>query len=256
MIKLTGIFDSHAHYNDERFSEDFEKVIEENRANGVCNVINIGCDLKSSRESIALAKSLEGFYATVGIHPHEAANADTGYIDALGELALEASVVAIGEIGLDYHYDISPREVQRRVFEEQLKLAASLSLPVVIHSREATADTMELLGKYKPAGVVHCFTGSAQTAADSVKLGLYIGFTGVVTFKNARKTLEAVAATPLDRLLLETDCPYMAPEPFRGERCRSDMIAYTAEAIARVKGISAQEVIDVARENTKRLFSL
>lgn len=256
MTKLTGIFDSHAHYDDKRFSEDLDNVLEEIRENGVCGVINIGCDIETSLASIKLAQNRENFYATVGFHPHEAINAKEGYLDKLRELALEKRVVAIGEIGLDYHYDLSPRDVQRRVFEEQLQLAESLSLPVVIHSREATADTMELVRQYRPRGVVHCFTGSVQTAQECVRLGLYIGFTGVVTFKNARKTLEVVATTPLDRILLETDCPYMSPEPFRGKRCQSDMIAYTAKAIAKVKDISIKEIVDTARENTQKLFSI
>lgn len=253
---MNNIFDSHAHYDDERFKGDLEQVMEHIFSNGVVNVINVGCDIKSSQDSIKLTQKYNAFYASVGIHPHEASNASDGYLAQLKELSFDKKVVAIGEIGLDYHYDFSPRDVQRRVFEEQLELAKLLNLPVIIHSRESTEDTMKLLCKHKPAGVVHCFSGSAQTAAETVKLGMYIGFTGVVTFPNARKTLEAIAETPLDRILLETDCPYMAPVPHRGKRTTSDMIQYVAQVIANVKGMQAQEIIDIANVNTQTLFNL
>lgn len=203
-----------------------------------------------------LANKYKQVYASVGYHPHEASNIYEGYLDNLAELSKNEKVVAIGEIGLDYHYDLSPRDTQQKVFEEQLILAKELDLPVIIHAREATEDYLRLLSRYKPRGVVHCFSGSAETAKIVIELGMYIGFTGVVTFKNARKTLEAVAETPLDKLLLETDCPYMSPEPFRGQRCSSDLIEYTAQAIANVKGMAVQEVIDIARENTLRLFAI
>ncbi|MFZ2538602.1 MAG: TatD family hydrolase [Oscillospiraceae bacterium] len=253
---MQGIFDSHCHYDDEKYDEDREQVIAEIQKNGVCNAINIGCDIESSNDSIKLALKYSFFYAAVGIHPHTAAEVGEGYIAELGAMATNEKVVAIGEIGLDYHYDFSPRDVQQRVFEEQLILANRLNMPTVIHSREATEDTMRILNQYRPKGVVHCFTGSAQTAQEVIKLGMYIGFTGVVTFKNARKTLEVINITPLDRILLETDCPYMAPEPYRGKRSTSDMIEKTAEAVAKVKGLTTQEIIDIARENTKRLFGI
>ena len=253
---MQGIFDSHCHYDDERFAEDREQVIAQIQKNGVCNAINIGCDIESSKDSIKLAEKYPFFHATVGIHPHAAGEVEENYLITLEEMTRNDKVVAIGEIGLDYHYDLSPREVQQRVFEEQLILAKRLDMPVVIHSREATEDTMRLLQKYQPRGVVHCFTGSAQTAIEVVKLGMYIGFTGVVTFKNARKTLEVIDVTPIEHILLETDCPYMAPEPYRGKRCISDMIEKTAETVAKVKGIPTQELIDRARENTKQLFGI
>lgn len=253
---MEKIFDSHAHYDDERFDNDRETLLNELFGNTVCGIINIGCDKNSSQKSILLAKQFDKVYAAVGYHPHEAQNAYDGYLDDLEAFSKEEKVVAIGEIGLDYHYDLSPRETQKRVFEEQLALASKLSLPVIIHAREATEDYLSLLKKHKPQGVVHCFSGSAQTARQVLELDMYIGFTGVVTFKNARKTLEAVAEVPLDRLLLETDCPYMAPEPFRGKRCSSDMIKYTAQAIADVKGIDIDAVIRICAENTRRLFSI
>lgn len=255
-MKYQGIFDSHAHYDDPRFLPDWEELLQSLQASGVCGIINVGCDLKLCESSIALADRYDFFYATVGIHPHDAEEVPQDYLTQLQQFAAHPKVVAIGEIGLDYHYDNSPREDQRRVFEEQLQLAEQLKLPVVIHMREATEEGMELLRKYRPRGVVHCFSGSAEIAEEVVALGMYIGFTGVLTFSNAKRAKRAVQAIPLDRLLLETDCPYMAPTPFRGERCDSSMIAYTAEEMARLKEIPTQQMIDIARENTCRLFGI
>lgn len=253
---MQGIFDSHAHYDDKKFNSDREWVLKHIRENGVCGVINAGCDLKSSKASIALAEKYDFIYAAAGIHPHEADSVSKDVLLAIESMLKHEKVVALGEIGLDYHYDFSPRDKQRDVFEQQLELAQKCSVPVIIHSREAVSDTMLLLGKYKPKGVVHCFAGSAETAKETLRLGMYIGFTGVVTFPNARKTLEVIDVTPMDRLLLETDCPYMAPVPYRGQRTTSDMIQKTAEAVAAVKGISVQTVIDQARENTIKLFGI
>ena len=253
---VSGIFDSHAHYDDKRFRDDLPDVISHLANNGVCAVLNVGCDEQSSLSTVSLAKQIPWFYAAVGIHPHAADELSEHWMDTLMPLFSEEKVVALGEIGLDYHWDTPDRESQRVLFEAQLQLAQQVDLPVIIHSRDACADTMELLHKYNPRGVVHCFSGSAETAKEVVNMGMYVGFTGVVTFSNARKTLEAVRAVPMDRLLLETDCPYMAPVPFRGKRTTSDMIQYTAQAIAEQKGLSAQEVIDIARENTCRLFGI
>lgn len=164
--------------------------------------------------------------------------------------------VAIGEIGLDYHYDFSPRELQKEIFELQLKLSKELDLPVIVHDREAHEDTMTLLKKYRPKGVVHCFSGSVEIAREVLKLGMYIGLGGAVTFKNAKKPVAVAAETDIDRILLETDCPYMAPVPFRGTRCSSDMIAYSAQTIASVKNMDVQTLVDAATENTKRLFGI
>ena len=164
--------------------------------------------------------------------------------------------MAIGEIGLDYHYDFSPRELQKELFELQLKLSKELDLPVIVHDREAHEDTMTLLKKYRPKGVVHCFSGSVEMAREVLKLGMYIGLGGAVTFKNAKKPVAVAAETDIDRILLETDCPYMAPVPFRGTRCSSDMIAYSAQTIASVKNVDVQTLVDAATENTKRLFGI
>jgi TatD DNase family protein len=192
-----------------------------------------------------------------GIHPHRASELDDAALDALAALAASSPRVrAIGEIGLDYHYDFAPRPVQREAFRLQLMLARELDLPVVIHDREAHGETLELLREFRPRGVVHCFSGSAEMAAEVVRLGMYVGFTGVVTFKNAQRPLKAAAAVPPERLLLETDCPYMAPEPYRGRRCDSSMIPFAAEVLAPLKSMSAQELIDLTRRNALQLLGI
>lgn len=252
-----NIFDSHAHYNDERFLDDQDEVIKMIQKQGVCNVINAGCDDNTNKSSIELTKKYPMFYCSVGYHPEYAGQVEDDYISRLEELAKNEKVVAIGETGLDYHYDDgAPADVQKIVFEQQLILAKKLDMPVIIHSREATKDTLELLEKYRPKGVVHCFSGSAETAKRIVGLGMYLGFTGVVTFGNAKKALEAVAQTPIDRILLETDCPYMAPTPRRGKRCTSDLIEYIAIKIAEIKGVDVQTLINTANENTHKCFEL
>ena len=256
MEKLHGIFDSHAHYDDPAFGPDRGEVLASLREAGVEAVMDIGADLMSSRFAAELARGYDFIWAAVGVHPHAAAELPEDWLRQLEELAALPKVRAIGEIGFDYHYDKEWKEAQARVFEEQLRLAARLSLPVVIHDREAHGDTMELLRRYRPAGVVHCYSGSAEMAKEVLSLGMYVGFTGVVTFKNARKALEAAAAVPLDRLLVETDCPYMAPEPFRGRRCDSTMLPHTIGKLAQVKGVSPQELADAAAENARRLFAI
>lgn len=253
---LENILDSHAHYDDPRFDEDRGELLERLFARHVCGIVNVGADLESSRKSLALAEEYPRIYAAVGVHPHGAEGLPGDYLDTLAGLAGHPKAVAIGEIGLDYHYDFSPRPIQKTVFEAQLGLAKELDLPVIIHSREATQDVMELLRRYRPKGVVHCFSGSAETAREVVELGMYVGFTGAVTFKNASKLLLAVQAVPMDRLLLETDCPYMAPVPYRGRRCDSSMIEETARRIGELKETDPRQVVDRARENTCRLFGI
>ncbi|MEG0570621.1 MAG: TatD family hydrolase [Oscillospiraceae bacterium] len=252
----SGIFDSHAHYDSEQFDEDRDAVIKNINDNGVVGVINVGCDIKSSEFSVSIAKKHGFFYCAVGIHPNEVEDIDGDYLEKIAVLASQQKVVAIGEIGLDYHYDSTLRDVQKRVFEHQLQLANELNMPVIIHSREATLDTQVLLKKYKPRGVVHCFSSSKEIAKEDIDAGLYIGFTGVCTFNNAKTILEVIKITPLERILLETDCPYMAPVPFRGQRTTSDMIAKTAETIAKIKGIDTQKLIDLATINTRTLFNI
>ena len=251
-----NIFDSHAHYDDERYDGEREQVIENLFDSGVCGIINIGCTLERSQKSVDFADKYENFYAAVGIHPEDVEDLPADYLDTLRKWTENEKVVAIGEIGLDYHYEGYNREKQIEVFKEQLELAKELDMPVIIHSRDATEDCMAILKEYKPKGVMHCFSGSAETAKEVLSLGMSISFTGVLTFKNARRALEALEVVPMDRLLLETDCPYMAPEPHRGERCDSSMIPFIAEKIAEIKGLDAQTVLNTCTENTKKLFNI
>lgn len=261
---MQNIFDSHAHYDDPRFDADRDAVIASLPAQGVVGVLNAGCDIETSHRALALARAHDFFFAAVGIQPEfageyplPAPGAQDNWLDALEAMLGEEKAVAVGEIGLDYHYPDGPaREAQIAVCEAQLRLAARLDLPVVIHSRDATADMMALLRRHHPRGVLHCFSGSVETMREAVALGLYIGLTGVVTFPNAKKAHEVAAAVPLDRLLLETDCPYMAPVPFRGRRSTSDMIACTAAAVAERKGLSPQEIADAARESVRTLYGI
>ncbi len=251
-----NIFDTHAHYDDSRFDEDRDELIPSLSEKGISHIVNCGCDLKSSLTTVALAEKYSFIYAAVGVHAHEGEETTEEALAEIEKLYKNKRVVAVGEVGLDYHYDFSPRERQLEVFERQLILANKLDLPVIVHDREAHEDTMNLLKKYNPKGVVHCFSGSAEMAKEIVKLGMYIGIGGAVTFKNAKKPVEVVEYLPLDRLLLETDAPYMTPVPFRGQRCDSAHIAYTAEKIAEIKGIDVQELIDICNENAKRLFKI
>ncbi|HRT82644.1 MAG TPA: TatD family hydrolase, partial [Oscillospiraceae bacterium] len=232
-MSLSNIFDSHAHYDDKAFDEDRDSLLENLPKAGVCGVLNCAGDKKSSYTCLELTKKYDFVFAACGVHPHSAADANTeDFLEGLPELLSGNKCLAVGEIGLDYHYDFSPRDVQLVVFEKQIKLALELGKPIVVHNREAHEDTLRLLKKYKPQGVMHSFSGSVEMAAELIKLGMYIGLSGVVTFKNARKPLEVARFVPLERLLLETDCPYLAPVPFRGKRSDSSMIAITAEVIA------------------------
>lgn len=252
----SNIFDTHAHYDDSRFDEDRDELISSLREKGVSHIVNCGCDLKSSLTTLALSEKYDFIYAAIGVHAHEAEEATEEDLQEIEKLYQNKKVVAVGEIGLDYHYDFSPRERQLEVFEEQLILSKELGLPVIVHDREAHEDTMTLLKKHQPEGVVHCFSGSAEMAKELVRLGMYIGIGGAVTFKNAKKPVEVVEYLSLDRLLLETDAPYMTPVPFRGQRCDSSHISYTAEKIAQIKGMDVQELIDICSNNAKRLFGI
>ncbi len=252
----SNIFDTHAHYDDSRFDGDRYELISSLADKGVSRIINCGCDLKSSLTTLSLAEKYDSIYAAVGVHAHEADEATEDDLEKIKKLYENEKVVAVGEIGLDYHYDFSPREIQLEIFEKQLALAAELDLPVIVHDREAHEDTMNLLKKYKPKGVVHCFSGSAEMAKEIIKLGMYIGIGGAVTFKNAKKPVEVVQTIPLERLLLETDAPYMTPVPFRGQRCDSSFIAYAAEKIGEIKAIDVQSLIDECNNNAKLLFNI
>ena len=255
-MTYTGIFDTHAHYDDECFDEDRFELLNEMLASNVSGIINCGCTVESSKTSMAFAEKYPQIYAAVGIHPQNAAEESADALDKIEQLAKHERVVAIGEIGLDYHYDYTPKDMQIEYFEKQILLAKKLDLPVIVHDREAHQDCVEMLLKHKPGGVMHCFSGSVETAKQLTDIGFYIGLGGSVTFKNAKKPAEVAASIDLSRLLLETDCPYMTPVPFRGRRNNSSLIIHTAEKIAELRGITAQEVIDTARENTYRLFNI
>ncbi len=251
------IFDSHAHYLDESFDGDRDALLTRLFETDVCGIIEAATTAASAEKAIAFAHRYPAVYAAVGIHPEEAANAAEEDVSVIRRLAADEKAVAIGEIGLDYHYEeYCPREIQKAWFRRQLELACELDLPVVVHDREAHEDTVALLREYRPRGVVHCFSGSAETAKEVLKIGMYIGIGGVVTFKNARKLVEVAAAIPEDRLLLETDAPYLAPVPHRGHRCDSSMIADTARVIAAIRQTSTDHILRIAEQNTRTLFQL
>ena len=237
---MHGIFDSHAHYAGEEFDEDRDALLTELPERGIEYIMLASAALEDSVKNSQIAKKYGYIYSAAGVHPENESVTPPDFEDKIGEIVLgNEKVRAVGEIGLDYHYEGFNRERQIRLFTRQLELAAELDRPVIVHSRDATEDTLNILRKYKPHGVVHCFSGSPETAAEILKLGMYIGFTGVITFKNARRSLEALASIPTDRLLIETDCPYMAPVPFRGKRCDSSMLTYTAaKAAMRLFGIN------------------
>lgn len=245
-----NIFDTHSHYADSAFDGDRDELLAALPDKGVRFAALAGSSMQDSAENVALAQKYGYIYAAVGVHPESVDETPSDYREKLTELVKSSEKVrAIGEIGLDYHYENYDRDKQILFFRQQLELARELSLPVIVHSRSASEDTLDILKEYRPAGVVHCFSGSAEVAKEVIKLGMYIGFTGVLTFKNAKKALRALEAVPLDRLLLETDCPYMAPEPLRGRRCDSSMICYTAEKAAQIKGVSTQELLDITCRN-------
>lgn len=254
---MTGIFDSHAHYDDERFSEDRFEQIKNQFASGVDYIINCSCSVPASEKNLKLCENFDRLYCAVGVHPHDADDADISTLDNdLENLSKNKRVVAIGEIGLDFHYDFSSRERQEEIFVKQLEIAEKLQLPVIIHDREAHEKMYNILRQYKPKGVVHCFSGSVELMRETVRLGMYIGLGGAVTFKNARVPIEVAKEVPIDKLLLETDAPYMAPVPFRGKRCDSIMINTTAQKIAEIRGISKEELICVTNKNAKKLFGI
>ena len=250
-------FDSHAHLDDRRFAEDRDEIIKDLICHGVTRIMNIGCDLPSSERSIALAEAYDFIYASVGSHPDDADHVNGKLLDRYRQLASHPKVRAIGEIGLDYHYEDVPRTQQIIAFEEQIELAEVLKLPVIVHMREATEDAMAIVKRHPDlCGVFHCFSGSADLARWLVDRGWYLGFTGVVTFKNARRALEAVEAIPVDRILIETDCPYMAPEPHRGRRNDSRLVPLVAAKIAQLKGMTPEEMGIQTAKNANTLFRI
>ncbi len=252
------IFDSHAHYDSEQFDLDREALLGDVLpGKGVVGVLNMGSDMDGCEKTLELCGRYSYVYGAVGIHPECAGELPEGWLSQIEGWLSRDKIVAVGEIGLDYHWlDACPKERQQEVFAAQLELANRLDLPAVIHDREAHGDMLDFLRRYRPRGVVHCFSGSAESARETVALGLYIGLGGVVTFKNARHAVEVARTVPLERLLVETDAPYMAPVPYRGRRNDSSLIRYVIERIAEIRGEEPQTIANAAIENTKRLFSL
>lgn len=258
-----GLFDSHAHYDDPRFAEDLDDVVKCLREKseicpvGVEYVVNIGCDIPTSRICLSLAEKYDLFYAAVGIHPQDAHTFGENSLSELKEMLRHPKAVAIGEIGLDYKYENAPREVQKEVFCRQMELSRETGYPVCIHDRDAHGDVFDIIRKYPDVkGVMHSFSGSKEMARQYVKMGWHISFSGTLTFKNASIVPEAAAVVPLDRLLIETDAPYLAPVPYRGKRNRSDFAFATAARLAEIHGVSTDEMIQITRENALRFFQM
>lgn len=251
------LLDTHVHLTDDRFDADRQAVIDAFETDNILCVIEAATDESDAKAAVELAKTNARIYAAVGIHPHEAKDASERYLEVLADLAKNPKVVAIGEIGLDYHYDISPRDIQKRTFKDQIALAKELDLPIIIHSREATKDTMDILKSFAPLkGVVHCFSGSKETALETLRLGLHISFTGTLTFSNAHKVQEAFMAVPLDRVMAETDGPYLAPVPVRGKRNEPKYVKHVIEKMAELHGLDPEKMADINIENAKNLFGV
>ena len=250
-------FDTHAHYDNSRFKPNRDALLKSLPDKGISLVLNPGCNMASSKKVVAMAESYPFLYAAVGVHPHDSKTMQTGDLEILEALAQNPRVVALGEMGLDYHYDHSPRDVQRQRFRQQMDLARKVKLPAIVHQREAAADTLETLSDYRDvSGVVHCFSGSLETAKRILDLGWYLSFTGVITYKNAVRSHEIIRYMPKERLMIETDAPYMSPEPYRG-RCNSSLyLPYIAQTVGDLLGISSEEAALLTLENGKRCFHL
>ncbi len=255
-----GIFDTHAHLDDERYDQDREELIAALPVLGVTKVVNIGADMLSSKNSVDLCEKYDYIYASVGVHPHVAKDMTDGDFDILSAYCKNhRKVVAIGEIGLDYHYDNSPRDVQKDIFSRQMAFARDLDFPVILHIREAYEDALEIMkfyGKMPKNGVVHCFGGSVEFAKEVLKLGYMIGIGGVLTFSNAKKLVEVAKNTDIADILLETDCPYMAPTPFRGQRNDPAKISFVAEKLSEIKGIPVDDIIDITHQNACKFYGI
>ena len=252
------IFDTHAHYDDDAFDEDRDTLLGEIFSSGICCITDVGASVKSSKSAVALSKKWPQIYAAVGVHPDSTADMTEEDIETLRSLAQEKKVVAIGEIGLDYYWDKEGHDLQKHWFIRQLDLAREMNKPVMIHSREAAADTMEIMKEHGKGlkGVIHCYSYSLEMAREYVKMGYYIGVGGVVTFKNSKKLKEIVEEIPLESIVLETDCPYLAPTTVRGKRNSSLYLPYVVEAIAELKGISTEQVIEQTEKNARDLYQL
>ena len=251
------LFDTHTHLDDKKFDADRGELIASLKSQGISLLVNIGADMKSSQQSILLAEKYDFIYASVGVHPCDTKNLTDDDLNTLEKMAKHEKVVAIGEIGLDYYWDEPEREIQKEWFTKQLLLAKKLNMPYIIHDRDAHADTLEIIKKCGYTnGVMHCFSGSAEFAQEVIKMGMYVSLSGTVTFKNAKKAQEVAQSIPLDRLLIETDSPYLTPEPFRGKRNNSAYVKYAAEKIADIRGISFDELARITLDNGKRFYNI
>ena len=251
------IFDTHAHYNDPKFIENQFEILDYVHKNGVSNICNMSASLEECETSIELAKKFDFMFCAVGIHPENVENLNEGWIEKLEKLAKQKKVVAIGEIGLDYHYENFDKDKQIDSFESQLELAKKLNLPVAIHSRDATFDTTNILKKFSSVnGVVHCFSGSVEFAKQILNLGYFIGFTGILTFKNSKQIKEVARVVPLEKIVIETDCPFLAPEPWRGEICNSAMLVSVVKKLAEIKEVSVEEIVKVTHKNAFKLYRI
>ncbi|MFE0504218.1 TatD family hydrolase [Peribacillus butanolivorans] len=253
------LFDTHVHVNAEQFNEDLEDVIERAQEAGVNNMVVVGFDRPTITRAMELIETYDFMYAAVGWHPVDAIDMTEEDLKWIEELSSHPKVVAIGEMGLDYHWDKSPKAIQLEVFRKQIRLAKKVGLPIIIHNREATADIVNILKEEEASevgGIMHCFSGSAETAMECIDMNFYISLGGPVTFKNAKKPKEVAAAVPLDRLLIETDCPYLAPHPYRGKRNEPSYVKLVAEQIAEIKQLSVEEVSQATTDNAKKLFGI
>ena len=250
------LIDTHAHYDDKKFNNDRDEIIRAVKNSGVDLIINAGASLKSSKASLELAEKHDFIYATAGVHPHDTARTPENTVQVLAGLLENKKVVAVGEIGLDFYHNFSDRDSQRYWFKKQMDFAADINYPVVIHDREAHGETLETVKKYKLTGVFHCFAGSVEMARELLKLGYMLSFGGVATFANARTCIDVIKATPVEYIMLETDCPYLSPHPKRGERNDSRNLKIIAEKIAQIKNIDVQELINKTGENAVRCFGL
>lgn len=251
------IFESHAHYDDEAFDTDREEILDQCQREGIEYIVNVSASLKTVKSTLALAEKYPFLYAAVGVHPDEVGELNEENFVWLTEQCRNPKTVAVGEIGLDYYWDKENHELQKKWFRAQMELAKKLDLPMIVHSREAAADTLEEIQKAQDErlrGVIHCFSYAPEMAEEYLKLGYYIGIGGVVTFKNAKKLKEVVKLLPLERILLETDCPYLAPEPNRGKRNSSLNLPYVAAAIGELKGVDPDEVIRITSQNAKNMY--
>lgn len=255
-IMYTNIFDTHAHYDDDKFDKDRFSLLSSLKEKGVTHIVSCGCDINTTKFNQLLSRKFDFVYFAAGLHPENLEDLPSDALEQVEQYAKDEKCLAIGEIGLDYHWMCSAKEKQQDFFVKQIEIAKKLEMPVIVHDREAHGDTLDILKLTKPKGVLHCFSGSKEMAKEIIKIGMYIGLNGVATFKNARKSLEVVKEIPLDRLVLETDCPYLAPEPHRGKRNDSSYIPYIAERIADVLNMDAQELLNITNKNAKRLYEM